>query len=703
MAGQATPQEIVVLRGAPAPLGASIRPNGINFAVYARHATAVTLLLFESGRHEPIHAFHLSPRFNRTGDIWHILVQGLDPTLRYGYRVERTPNENPQRYRYDADVVLVDPYARALSGGSKWGRTYRRFGEPEGGATRRRSLIVEDDFDWGLDQPLNLPLSDTIIYELHVRGFTRHPSSKVNYPGTFAGLKEKIPYLQQLGVTAVELMPVCEFEEMEPNRVNPITGERLLNYWGYNPIGFFAPKASYAYQGRNGAQVTEFKALVKALHEAGIEVILDVVLNHTGEGNEHGPTYSFRGLDNPTYYLLDPHTGAYRNYSGCGNTVNCNHPVVRDLILEVLRYWVMEMHVDGFRFDLASILGRGQDGRVLPNAPLLERIAHDPVLANTKLIAEAWDAAGLYQLGNFGGGGRWAELNGQFRDDIRRFVKGDPGMVPGLAARLLGSPDLYQANGRAPYHSVNFITTHDGFTLADLVSYNKKHNLNNGENNRDGCDTNFSWNCGCEGATDSEEINALRARQVRNFATLLLFAHGVPMLLAGDEFGRTQLGNNNAYCHDNEISWVNWDLLEHNASLFRFFKLLIQFRKDNALLRRRTFVSGDADAGLQISWHGVRVDQPDWSYHSRTLALHLSDQQLLLQPDHADLYLIANAHWEPHVFELPAPRVSRRWFRRIDTSKRPPHDICDPGNEVVLPAQNRYHVGPRSVVVLVGK
>ncbi|MBU0985406.1 MAG: isoamylase, partial [candidate division Zixibacteria bacterium] len=483
-----------ISRGHPLPLGATARRRGINFALFARHATSVTLVLFAPGSTAPLAEFPMDPRFNRTGDIWHAFVRGLDVELEYGYRVDRQPNDAPQIHRYDASRILVDPYARALSGGEVWGEV---TGTHQPGCRKEwRSLIDDDDYDWGLDQPLNIPMADTVIYEMHVRGFTRHPSSGVKNPGTFMGVVEKIPYLKQLGITAVEMLPINEFAETGTDRVNPFTGEPLLNYWGYNPVNFFAPKCSYSSRTEAGEQVREFKQMVRALHKAGIEVILDVVFNHSAEGDERGPVISFKGLDNSIYYLIVPPSGRYHNYTGCGNTLNCNHPVVRDLILECLRYWVTEMHVDGFRFDLASVLGRGRDGSVLANPPLLERIAADPILGNTKLIAEAWDAAGLYQVGTFPSWGRWAEWNGKFRDDIRRFVKSEPGLSAVVADRMQGSPDLYAGSGRMPCHSINFVTCHDGFTLADLVSYNEKHNDANGEDNRDGHNDNQSWNCG---------------------------------------------------------------------------------------------------------------------------------------------------------------------------------------------------------------
>ncbi|HVO09863.1 MAG TPA: isoamylase, partial [Vicinamibacteria bacterium] len=460
--------DFAVRRGHPLPYGAAVKRDGVNFSVYARHATEVTLVLFAPEDEEPVLELPLDPRYNKTGDVWHVLVTGLDPGIEYGFRAGAEPNPAPSVLRFDRGRVLIDPYGKAVAGLETWGEVAGEKGRLE----RLRSRVVDEEFDWGHEHPLSTPLADSVIYEMHVRGFTRHASSGVSHPGTFRGVVEKIPYLQQLGVTAVELMPVTEFEECDNPRRNLLTGEPLRNFWGYSPVSFFAPKASYAADGVPRRPVREFKEMVKALHEAGIEVILDMVFNHTGEGDERGATFCWRGLDNPTYYLLDPKTGRYLNYSGCGNTMNCNHPVVRFQILSALRYWVTEMHVDGFRFDLASILGRGRDGEVLPNPPLLEAIAADPVMAGVKLIAEAWDAAGLYQVGSFPSWGRWAEWNGRFRDEARSFVKSDPGMTRLLAERLSGSPDLYRGSARAPWHSINFLTSHDGFTLADLVSYN---------------------------------------------------------------------------------------------------------------------------------------------------------------------------------------------------------------------------------------
>jgi len=684
--------EFRVRRGHPLPYGASPRREGVNFSVFSRYATEMSLVLFAPGESEPVLELPLDSRYNKTGEVWHVFVEGLDPGVEYGFRADREDNPSPHLYRFDRSKVLIDPYSKSVVGLERWGEVAQTKGRLE----RLRSRVVDEEFDWGHEHPLAVPLADSVIYEMHVRGFTRHPSSGVKHPGTFRGVVEKIPYLKELGVTSVELMPVTEFEECDNPRTNLLTGEPLRNFWGYQPVSFFAPKASYAADGAPGEPVREFKSMVQAFHEAGIEVILDIVFNHTGEGDERGATFCWRGLDNPTYYLLEPKTGRYLNYSGCGNTLNCNHPVMRFQILAALRYWVTEMHVDGFRFDLASILGRGRDGEVLPNPPLLEAIAADPVMADVKLIAEAWDAAGLYQVGSFPSWGRWAEWNGRFRDELRHFVKSDPGMTKLLATRLAGSPDLYRGGDRAPWHSINFVTSHDGFTLADLVSYNDKHNWENGEGNTDGHDDNLSWNCGEEGASSSGEVSALRGRQQRNFLVLLFLSQGVPMLLAGDEFGRTQRGNNNAYCQDNDVSWVDWSLLERNAALFRFTRRLVRFRKAHPSLRRRTFFEDEKHP--VVAWHGAKLGKPDWTGESRTIGMHL------LGPGGDEpLYLFANAHWEATAFDLPRLPPGRSWRRFVDTSLAPGEDALEPGEEAPLPPGRSYVAGPRSTVVLVGR
>ncbi|MDT8440619.1 MAG: glycogen debranching protein GlgX [Desulfuromonadales bacterium] len=678
-------------RGRPLPFGVTRDGQGHNFALFSRHASRVELLIYAVGQKQPLFTIDFDPHENRTGDVWHVRLDNLPGGFEYAYRLDRIiQDEQSPLHRFDPDCLLVDPYARLLRGPSLW----RGAAREDAVAGGWRGLVVADRFDWENDQPPRHHLADSVIYELHLRGFTRHPTAGVAAPGTCRALIEKIPYLQQLGVTAVELLPVTAFNEADNYRKNPETGEALHNFWGYHPLNFFAIQAAYAENRDPGSERDEFRQMVKALHTAGIEVILDVVFNHTGEGDERGCTLSFRGLDNSVYYLLDS-DGRYLNYSGCGNTVNCNHPVVRDLIVDALCYWVTEMHVDGFRFDLAAILGRGADGEPLANPPLIERIAAHPVLADTKLIAEAWDAAGLYQVGTFPNFGRWAEWNGQFRDDIRRFVRGDAGMVPRLATRLAGSADLYQHGGRAPYHSINFITCHDGFTLADLVSYRDKHNLANGEFNADGAADNYSANHGVEGATDDPRINALRQRQMRNLLTLLLLAHGVPMLLAGDEMGRSQQGNNNAWCQDNELGWIDWSDLQRHTGLHQFVRKLIALRKRYALLRPRHF-EGAERGERTLSWHGRRAGKPDWSEQSHSLGMLLSG----LQGDE-EIFLFAHAGQQSLEIELPAGDRRRPWLLAVDTGLEDT-PIVEPGNECELVDQQQYYrLRDRSVLVLV--
>lgn len=661
-------------RGRALPLGATRLEDGVNFALFSKHSTHAWLSLFHPGESAPYLEIELHPERDRTGQIWHLWIGGLAPDVEYCWRLDMRPNPNPEIHRFDPERFLLDPYAQVLVGGEQWGVS-----------AERRCALPHDHFDWEMDRPLNVPLSESVIYELHVRGFTRHESSGVSAPGTYLGLSEKIPYLKKLGVTAVELLPVYEFEEADTDRSNPLLGATLFNLWGYQPIAFFAPNATYASGKKPGAAVQEFKEMVKRFHAAGLEVILDVVFNHTAEGDERGRTHSFRGIDNSTYYLLDEQ-GRYRNYSGCGNTFNCNHPVVRSLISDCLHYWVMEMHVDGFRFDLASVLGRGQDGSPLADPPLLERLAYDPVLANTKLIAEAWDAAGLYQVGSFPAWGRWAEWNGKYRDDVRRFVKSDRGMVPALASRLTGSPDLYASSGRQSRHSINFVTCHDGFTLADLVSYNDKHNEANGEQNRDGANDNNSWNCGVEGPTKDEAINTLRRRQMRNLASLLLLSGGVPMILAGDEMSRTQGGNNNAYCQDNATSWVDWTFTETNSNMVEFFRRMIAFRASREAFRHIDWGAQGDEPHTRVTFHGVFPHSPDWGQDSHALAIEL-------EWGSERIYFIANAYWETLRFQMPLLIGSSRWTLVEDTR----HDGVRGPN---LESQDWYDAAPRSVVVL---
>jgi glycogen operon protein len=685
-------------RGRSLPLGATAQPDGVNFALLCRHGTDVSLVLYplEEGT-EPLGEVRLDPRRNRTGDHWHVLVGGLPATFRYGWRVDGPPGGG---HRFDPSVVLIDPATTAVSGGAVWGR----FVEPSPKYTSRRSLFFRRPFNWQEDVPPLVPLPDTVIYELHVRGFTCHPSSGVAHPGTFAGLTEKIPYLQWLGVTAVELLPIHEFDENDCPFTNPFTGQRLRNFWGYNSIVFAAAKAAYAASGPELGTLNEFRDMVRAFHAAGIEVYLDVVFNHTGEGDDRGRTYNFRGLDNELYYLLGPH-GEYLNFSGCGNTVNCNHPVVRHLILTCLRYWVADMHVDGLRFDLASVFGRDPQGNVLVEPPVVELIAEDSVLAATKLIAEPWDAAGLYQVGRFPGGRRWSEWNGRYRDDVRRFWRGDPGLVPDLASRLCGSADLYEASGRSPWHSVNFVTCHDGFTLNDLVSYNTKHNEDNGEDNRDGIGENWSWNCGVEGPTDDPKVLDLRHRQAKNFVATLLLSQGVPMLLAGDEFLRTQGGNNNAWCQDNETSWVDWTLAKKNEGFLRFVREFIQLRRRRPALRRRTFFHGGGPAGAyrrDVTWHGVEPGRPDFTPGSRTLAFSLDGSLTGREPDR-DFYVALSAWREPLSFHIPPSASRRPWRRVVDTALAAPLDIVPVEQGPVIPAGSAYVLAPYSVLVLISE
>jgi glycogen operon protein len=684
--------------GKPEPFGATLVPGGINFAIYSTHATACVLVLYEKGANTPFVEIPFYDDF-RVGHVYAMIVFNLNyENLEYGFRFDG-PYEPALGHRFDPNVVVMDPYTRQIGGRDDWGMPY-----DEDDPYPHRAQVMIDDFDWEGDKPLNIPIEDLIVYEMHVRGFTQHSSSKVKSPGTFAGLVEKIPYLKDLGVNCIELMPIFEFDEFEYDRINPITGERLINYWGYSTVGFFSPKAGYAATSVFGMQADELKNLIKECHNHGIEVWLDVVFNHTAEGNEDGPTISFRGIDNKTYYLLTP-DGHYYNFSGTGNTLNCNHPIVRTMVRDCLRYWVSEYHIDGFRFDLASILGRDQTGAPLPNPPLLEMLAYDPILANSKLIAEAWDAGGLYQVGSFPAYGRWAEWNGKYRDDVRKFIKGDHGMVGALATRVQGSPDLYLERG--PTSSVNFVTAHDGFTLWDLVSYNNKHNYANGEDGRDGTNENYSWNCGWEGETDKPEILSLRERQFKNFLTVLMVSRGVPMLLMGDEVGHTKHGNNNTYCHDNELNWFDWGLVRRNKHLYRFTRNLIMFRKKHHVLRSRKFFDHQDYVGSgypDISFHGTKLWQPDWSENSYSLAF-------LLCGCHArdgfdaddDIYVIMNAYWDALQFELPPLEDGKKWRVSVNTMMLSPQDSYSAGREPILQDQECLRVGDRSVVVLVAR
>jgi len=667
----------------------------VNFSLFSANATGVELLLFSAcDALDPFQTIRFDPYVNKTFHFWHAFVRGLKPGVHYAYRVDGPFDFAGQRF--NRNKVLIDPYAHGNSH-FLWDRASCCTPEDNVRTSSRSVVIDASGYDWEGDKPLNRPMEDCIIYEAHVRGFTQSPTSGVRHAGTFAGLIERIPFLKDLGITAVELLPIFDFDETGVLRV--VDGKPVRNYWGYSTIGFFAPQSSYCVDPESGGHLREFRDLVKAMHKAGIEVILDVVFNHTDEGNHQGPTYSFRGIDNRSYYLLVPWAlQYYMDFSGCGNTFNCSRPIAQKLIVECLEYWVREAHVDGFRFDEGSILSRGEDGMPADNPPLVWLIELDENLADTKLIAEAWDAAGLYQIGHFPGD-RWSEWNGRYRDDVRRFVKSDPGLVGAIASRLGGSADIYQRRGGSPLSSVNFVTCHDGFTLNDLVSFNQKHNEANGEGNSDGTNDNLSWNCGAEGDSDNPNIELLRNRQIRNFAAILLLSRGVPMFAAGDEIRRTQKGNNNAYCQDNEISWFDWTLVNKNAQLLRFWRNMIRFRKMHPALRRAEFFDGSVnERGLKdVSWHGTKLNHPGWDDTSaRALAMTLAGFN-----GDPDLHVMLNMFWEGLIFELPVV-PGGHWCLAVNTAQPSPHDISEPGSEPALPG-NTHRVEARSVVVLVNR
>ena len=647
--------------GRPYPFGATVMGNAVNFSVYSRYATACTLVLFHNHEPEPFVEIPFLKEF-KMGNVFSMMVFDLDfENIEYGYRMDGPWNPE-EGHRFDKTKILMDPYAKLIAGRDVWGA------QPDwDNVYQYRARVVCDDFDWEDDLPLETPVNELVIYEMHVRNFTCGADANVKHPGTFAGIAEKIPYLKELGVNCVELMPIHEFDEFENSKPSPVDGHMLYNVWGYSNVGFFAPKAAYASTGRFGMQV--LKNLIKQLHANGIEVILDVVFNHTAEGNENGPYISYRGIDNKTYYMLTP-DGYYFNFSGCGNTLNCNNPNVRDMIVESLRYWVTDYHVDGFR-------GRDQNGCPMPNPPLLESLAHDPILGKTKLIAEAWDAGGLYQVGAFPSWGRWAEWNGKYRDSIRRFLKGDEHVLGDVKERIAGSADLYASQNRGIKASVNFITAHDGFTLMDLVSYNGKHNEANGEDNRDGEDNNNSWNCGWEGECEDAGINYLRHKQIKNAISLLMVSQGIPMILSGDEMGNTQYGNNNAYCQDNEIGWIDWTNLQKNEDIYNYFRKIIRFRQAHKALRFE-YHFGHCDyrnlGYPDFSWHGVKAWRPDTGYNNLT-----------------------------HGFELPQLPEGMAWHVFANTEMAAPDDICEPGEECMIENQQEILVGPRSIMILVGK
>ncbi len=673
------------------PIGATVSPDGVNFSVLSKSSTRMELLLFNHlDDTKPATVISLDSWGNRTYHYWHVFVPGLRPGQIYGYRADG-PFEPQRGLRFDPEKILLDPYGRAVA----VPKEYSRVAASKAGdncPTAMKSVVVDvDAYDWENDARLKLPSTQTIIYEMHVRGFTRHPSSGVGKKtrGTYAGLIEKIPYLQELGITAVELLPVFHFDPQDcpPGRVN---------YWGYAPVSFFAPHPMYSSCQDPVGVVDEFRDMVKALHRAGIEVILDVVYNHTAESKEDGPTLCYRGLENGTYYMLEENRARYSNYTGTGNTLNANHPIVRRLIVDSLRYWVDKMHVDGFRFDLASILSRDEAGRPMHNPPILWDIESDPILAGTKLIAEAWDAAGLYQVGSFVGDS-WKEWNGRFRDDARDFFRCETGSLARFVDRLIGSPEIYGHKEREPEQSVNFVTCHDGFTLNDLVSYNDKHNEANGENNRDGANDNKSWNCGVEGPTDDPAMERLRNRQVKNFLTVTLLSLGMPMILMGDEVRRTQDGNNNAYCLDNETNWFDWTLVQKHADVHRFVTLLNARRLLRDIEHEHQRISlTHLIRQANKAWHGVKLNQPDWSPNSHSIAftVELRKEKLLV-------HFLLNAYREQLEFELPQVQngEGRIWYRWIDTALDSPHDIVPWETAPPIPG-HAYRAQERSVVVL---
>ena len=673
------------------PLGATVYPDGVNFSIFSKNATAIDLLLFDAvDDARPAQVISLDRRAHRTFPFWHVYVAHIKPGQMYAYRAHG-PFDPDKGLRFDPEKVLLDPYGKGVATPQQYNRE-AAVNPGDNAPWAMKSVVANPgSYDWQGDATLKRPFAQTVIYEMHVKGFTYHPSSGVapDIRGTYAGLIEKIPYLQNLGVTAVELLPVFQFD---PTEAPP----GLINYWGYNPVSFFAPHSGYSSRQDPLGTLDEFRDMVKALHRAGIEVILDVVYNHTAESHHGGPTFCFRGLENDDYYILEPDKVHYANYSGCGNTLNANHSTVRRLIMDSLRYWVEVMHVDGFRFDLASILSRDEFGNPLTNPPILWDIESDPILAGTKLIAEAWDAAGLYQVGSFIGD-RWKEWNGRFRDDVRSFLKGDERAVNKLPERFFASPDIYGHEEREPEQSINFVTCHDGFTLNDLVSYSHKHNDANGEDNRDGHDDNLSWNCGFEGPSDDPAIERLRSRQVKNFFMINLLALGVPMILMGDEMRRTQQGNNNAYCQDNEINWLDWNLLDRYGDIHRFVRKMIRLRLSLDLFREDHGLSlNQLLQAAQIDWHGTTLNQPDWSDHSHSLAFTVQGPGLELL-----FHIIFNAYREALDFELP-PSPSdapARWRRIIDTYLESPNDICDMAQAPAVEGRT-YCVQPHSVILL---
>ncbi len=682
-----------VRMGKPLPFGATLVKSGVNFSIFSQYATGCELLLFKKDRQVP-YAIIPFPKEFRMGSVFSMVVLNIDVTnTQYGYRMSG-PYDKQKGHLFNKEKILLDPYARAMSGRGIWGM-FPKANDP----FKYRGRILYDTFDWEEDMPPRLPMKDLVIYEAHVRGFTKDKSSEVNYRGFYAGIVEKIPYLKELGINCIELLPVFEFDETENSR--EVNNVRLYNYWGYSTTCFFAPNAAYAYTGAMGFEVNEIKTMIRELHKNGIEVILDVVFNHTAEGNENGPYISYRGIDNKTYYLLTD-DGEYFNFSGCGNTFNCNNSVVRNSILDCLRYWVSEYHIDGFRFDLASILARDEDGMPLANPPLLEELAGDSILSDCKLIAEAWDAGGLYQVGSFPLGNRFAEWNGKYRDTLRKFIKGDADSTADIKKRIEGSPDLYYS--RSANASVNFITCHDGFTLWDLVSYNDKHNQANGEDNLDGTNDNYSWNCGVEGETEDTAIIKLRKKQMKNALGILLLSRGIPMLLSGDEFCNTQFGNNNAYCQDNNISWLDWTKLTANKDIYEYTKFMIKLRKTYPVLRATDFSTGNYGSSYpELSWHGTKA----WQYDAGSLCiagLFCQSKVKYRTAKDALIYIAFNMHWEMHGFLLPeltGEFASAKWHLIVNTNE----DLSNFNimNAPQISNQKEILVEGRSIIVLVAE
>ena len=664
--------------------GAVAIPGGVNFTIHTHGATSCELLLFHRKAEEP-YAVIPFPESYKIGFCYSMIVFDLDiEEFEYAYRLDG-PYDEKKGLRFDKNKILLDPYARAVTGQSQWGHV-------NNAQHGYRARVVQSNFDWGDQRHHSIPMEDLIIYELHVRGFTMDESSGVKHHGTFEGLCEKIPYLKELGVNAVELMPIFEFDEMRDVRL--IDENELIDFWGYNPVSFFAPNTSYCSSMEYNREGLELKTLIKDLHDNGIEVILDVVFNHTAEGNEFGPCFSFKGFDNNIYYMLTP-DGHYYNFSGCGNTLNCNHPVVRDMILECLRYWVIEYRVDGFRFDLASILGRNDDGTPLSQPPLLRSLAFDSILGNVKLIAEAWDAGGLYQVGSFPSWKRWAEWNGRYRDDMRRFLKGDDFLAQTAAARITGSPDLYDPAYRGGNASINFLTCHDGFTLYDLYSYNQKHNEANGWGNTDGADDNNSWNCGVEGETDDPAILALRKRLMKNACAILLCSRGTPMFLSGDEFADTRYGNNNPYCQDNLISWLDWSLLKKNKDLFDFFQYMIRFRKDHPVIRKDLEPSYLGVPAM--STHGLTPDEINFSGDSHVVCVRFAGYNEATQKEDL-VYLAVNSGWFPVTLTLPELPEHYKWKVAVNTGD----PKCQFFHKNSMPTvESKIFLGERSVIIFV--